>query len=232
MICLNNLKAINSGISNSYKNLMSFTPFRGKVQGDTFQKTPKYLYHFTNAETADEIIKSGKIDVTEDGIDMNAKGVFMVDLKNLINKWTEQSIQGIDNSFNLLTCLLGQIAKGGSKISCFKIPAERLNDDIFVRSQKDLMEAAETGIEPEFMNIEDCKSLKKDNDPIEYMHSGKISVSKDDLVGTVELPKVLQQFFEDCDFGESLSAYGSTPDLASMVVVKELFKNEPEIKDI
>ena len=82
------------------------------------------------------------------------------------------------------------------------------------------------------MNIEDCKTLKKDNDPIEYMHSGKIPVSKDDLVGTVELPKVLQQFFEDCDFGESLSAYGSTPDLASMVVVEELLKNEPEIKDI
>lgn len=233
MICLNNLKAVNSsGISNSYKNLMYFNPFRGKVQGDTFQKTPEYLYHFTNEETADEIIKSGKIDVSQDGIELNKTGVFMVDLKNLVDKWTKENIQANDGSFNLLTCLLGQTTKGSPKISCFKIPAERLNNDIFVRSQKDLMEAAETGLDPEFMTPENYKSSEKNDDPIEYLHCGKIPVSKDDLIGTVELPEVLQQFFEDCDFGESLSAYGKLPDKASMDVVEELFKNEPEIKDI
>jgi len=243
MYGISDFKAINyTDFSKSYQRpafLSKKINFGNKVpesSGDVFvktrpQETPDYFLHFTTEDTAKEIIESGEIDVTADGIDTEKSGVFMVDLKNLVKNWTKQNVNANEGSFNLLTCLLGQTSKGEPKISCFKIPKQRLDDDLLVRNQKELIDSMETGIEPEFVNLENYDISKNDN-PIEYLHCGKIPVNEEDLVGTVEMPEILQNFYEDCDFGESLSKYGSKPDKASLDLLKKLFADKPEEQDI
>ena len=90
------------------------------ITAQSERQVPKFLYHFTNKECADKIIKSGKLIAKEEGSDFNLAGIFMFDLENFVKNWSKLYIDnGERGSFNFFNAFFTQAAKGDKHIACF-----------------------------------------------------------------------------------------------------------------
>ena len=162
------------------------------------EKLPRFLFHFTNLDSAEKILKDGFIRTTADGRGLDQEGVFMVDFQNLVKNWTKLVVTDRSNQLNLLTCLFGQVAKGCEKIACFRIPSVDLPNRTVVRSQNELIKAIDSGADfaPIFSKGSKYKLFQRNGHSIEYIHFGDIAVSQENFVGATEVSKNLNKLFD------------------------------------
>jgi len=195
----------------------------------TSEKLPRYLFHFTNIDFAKKILEDGFIKTTADGRGLAQEGVFMVDFQNLVKNWTKLVVTDCSNQLNLLTCLLGQVAKGCDKIACFRIPSVNLPNQTVIRSQNELKKMIDSGFDfaPIFSKGSMYKLFQRNGHSIEYIHFGDVSVSKDNFVGAVEIPNDLNKLFEAGSL-EGLDLRQIEDE--SLEMLKKLFESQPESK--
>ena len=193
------------------------------------EKLPRYLFHFTNLDSAKKILKDGFIKTTRDGRGLTENGVFMVDFQNLVKNWTKVFVTDDYHQLNLLTCLLGQISKGCKKIACFRIPSNDLSSRTVIRSQNELKKLIDLGFDnaPYFSRGSMYKLFQRNGHSIEYIHFGDIKVSPKNFVGTAEISQDMNALFETGCM-ENLDLRKIEDD--SLVTLKELFKSQAESK--
>ena len=203
-------------------------PYIKPTVTEEVRKLPEFLYHFTSAENADKIIKSGKLIAKEEGTDFNHAGVFMFDLENFVKNWSKSFIDnGEYGSFNFFNALFTQATKGDKNIACFRIPIKRLSKNMVIRDQLDLIKAGEK------VNLgEDASELITKVDDadlyriyhqkghaVEFIHLGDIKVNKEDLVQKAEIPQELTTYVP-----------GKEPLESAFNTLRYLFIKQPEAK--
>lgn len=194
-----------------------------------YEKLPRFLFHFTNLDSAEKILKDGFIRTTADGLGLDQEGVFMVDFQNLVKNWTKLVVTDHSNQLNLLTCLLGQVAKGCEKIACFRIPSVDLTNRTVVRSQNELKKVIDSGSDfaPFFSKGSMYKLFQRNGHSIEYIHFGDIEVSQENFVGAAEVSKNLNKLF-DSGLVDGLDLREIEED--SLATLKKIFESQPELK--
>lgn len=167
-------------------------------------KIPKFLYHFTTEKSYKSMLKEGTIRV--DGKRDPIKGIFLVELTNLLKRWTVSNDWA---SCDLRKKVLKHVIRIlNGKIVLLRIPTKNLDKEkILIRSQNrhfrtvakdnfdDVYDEWEcTGITPkgEFAHTFSADSAKKSKlykqrkEAIEYIYPLPIEVSKIEKIG--ELP--------------------------------------------
>ena len=192
------------------------------------RQIPEFLYHFTNKECADKILKSGKLIAKEEGSDFNLAGVFMFDLENFVKNWSKLYIDnGELGSFNFFNALFTQAAKGDKQIACFRIPTKRLNKNLIIRDQTNLIEAGKKidlgeDVSELITKVDDASLYKiydKKGHAIEFINPGDIHVYKEDLVATADMPQELMSY-----------AAGKEPFESAFNTLRYIFIKQPESK--
>lgn len=167
-------------------------------------KIPKFLYHFTTEEGYKSILKEGKVRVGGKGDPI--KGIFLVELSNLLKRWTASSDwESSDLRKKVLKHVI-RILNG--KIVLLRIPTKNLDKEkILVRSQNRLFKIVAkdnfddvyeewkyTGIKPpgEFTHAfyadsaKKAKLYKQRKEAIEYIYPMPIEVSKIKKIGEIQ----------------------------------------------
>lgn len=93
-----------------------FTPNIGK------HKIPRFLYHFTNKEAYESMLKDGKIKQT---LNDPLSGVYLVDLSNFFKRWNKIGGCGDDVREGILQLATNGYRFGGNVV-LLKIPTEKL----------------------------------------------------------------------------------------------------------
>lgn len=97
-------------------------------------KIPRYIYHLTNKQNYESILKDGVIIPSSDAF--IGKAVFSTELTNLFKRWQVHKAWGYDS---LQDILIKQVAKGQDDIVILKIPTSKLNPNLLkIRSQQTL----------------------------------------------------------------------------------------------
>ncbi len=223
---MSTIETIGNIVKNGAKKLAYMKPTAVSVEN---RQIPEYLYHFTSAKNAEEIINSGKLLAKDDHSDINLAGVFMLDLENFVNNWSKLTIGNNWGSFNFFNMLFCQAVKGEERIACFRIPTKRLNRTMVIRDQNNAIKAGEVASSDEvkhLMSITDDADLykiyHKKGHAVEFIHQGDIKVSQEDLVG---ISKVPEEFKERAIFGKK-------PRKSAFDTLRYLFINQPEAKII
>lgn len=186
---------------------------------------PEYLYHFTSKDSAEEIIKTGKILAHDDGTGLDFAGVFMLELENFIKNWTKLKVDNNYGSFNFFNFLFSQAAKGSERIACFRLPVIRMNKNLMIRDQGNLVKATElvdagkdaTSLITKVDKAELYKLYHAKGHSVEFIHTGDINITKNDLVGITELPDDLRDI-----------PMGIKPLKSAFETLKYLFIKQPE----
>ena len=191
------------------------------------RQIPEYLYHFTSAKNAEEIIKSGQLIAHDDHCAQNIEGVFLLDFENFVKNWSKLTIVNNLGSFNFFNMLFCHAVKGEERIACLRIPTKRLNKTMVIRDQNNAIKAGEVETSDEvkhLMSIVDNADLykiyHKKGHAIEFIHQGDIKVSQDDLVGIIKIPE---------EFKKRV-IYGEIPKKSAFDTLKYLFIKQPEEK--
>ena len=192
------------------------------------RKLPEFLYHFTSAENADKIIKSGKLIAKEEGSDFNVAGVFMFDLDNFVKNWSKLFIDnGEYGSFNFFNALFTQATKGEKHIACFRIPTKRLSKNMVIRDQSNLIKAGEKlnsgeDVSELITKVDDADLYRiyhQKGHAIEFINPGDIKINKEDLVNIAEIPQELTTYVP-----------GKEPLESAFNTLRYLFIKQPEAR--
>ena len=192
-------------------------------------KFPNSFYHFTPKAAADEILSSGEIYMSNDQATY-LSGVFLVAIEN-INNWTKQMLSTPKFNVNFLTALLCHTIKDYDELSCFEIPISNLNKkNISIRSQNELLAANKNNSIADFVSTDYYNFYNNKGDAVEFLYEDNIPIDNNNFKGTVKVPGLLKNFFDNCHNYSSMDYIGSSADIAALETFKKLFSDSPEQK--
>ncbi len=196
-------------------------------------KVKRYLYHLTTETNYKNILKSGKINTSQDSY-LDYEGVFLTELENIgkywrtSNDWNKALPKNKDGIY-LSLGLLGQVSKGTRKVICLRIPTKYLDHDMLkIRSQNKLCKSSlseeiiphiETGAPAKDANL-----YKQRKEAIEYIYQGAIPVEQIELVGMSDIPKLSLKSLQTWTKDEQKNIV--------LNVFKKLFTGQPESKGL
>lgn len=186
---------------------MNISPLSSTNQSVNFgSKTKKvqYLYHLTTRENYEKIKTSG-LKLSKDKY--AKKGIFMLDLKNLLTQW-QHCLVGKTKNTPLDENLMGQISKGNpnADVVLLRIPIKKLDKKhLKIRSQNELFENLEVNgdLKESAKNNKELMRHIKGETPIsearkhggealEFIYSDKISAEDIKKIGEMNLRETSQ----------------------------------------
>lgn len=204
------------------KNVPAPKAFPGK------HKLPRYLYHFTDGDLFESILKEGAIKGTS-GVGEAWSGIFMVDMNNFLKYWKADKSWNEVLSFSksarvrcsLTYALLKWASKNNRDIVCLKIPTEGLDfNKLQIRSQnrlfsKDFAHDFESALNKGLYN--------QRKEAVEYFYRDKIPLEKFQFIGSAKL-SILSRLGLESD-------YNMQHKLA-LKTLSKVFSGQPENKGI
>ena len=181
-------------------------------------KVPRYLYHFTNPEALEGMKKTGSIRISEDAYSKGKlSGVFMVDMENFAKRWKRHKAW---DDGNLKIALWNEV-QGKGKVTCIRIPTEKLDQSILkIRSQnryfmakkqgkKEYLEHAVNGDKAQFRSLYDQRK-----EALEYIYPKEIPMDAVQVMETVQIGPI----YNNCRIGTD----------PSEIILKVLCHGKPE----
>jgi len=204
------------------------------------RKIPKFLYHFTNGDKYQSILKEGMIRPNSPHDCIN--GVYMVSLQNFLTNWVHFSTSKVCPESNLALSLFERTL-GYSGLTLLKVPTDTLDGNkLLVRSQNQYISRLKEGsfnstfnykladfragktVESEYLHsitgdkAVNARKYTQRGDAIEYICTASIPISSVSKVGVVEFKKDMVQLFQN------------HPEVFFASTLKTLLKGTPEEK--
>lgn len=184
---------------------------------------PRYLYHLTNKDNYNSMLKDGFININHDCfLETNISGIFMFEMANFIKRWVHSFItfDDIKTEISLAKSLFAKIGIENQNLVLLKIPTKKLNKNNFlcrVQSRKN----------PEFhQNNGDIATNQKHYTrkklPIEYIYTDNIEVDKVSKIGEVKIEIPIEEI-------ENISEWEN---MNFLDVFSKLLKGQPEEKAV
>ena len=189
------------------------------------RKTPRYLYHLTNQENLAQILKDGKLKISNcDEID----GVFMFNIQNLFKRWRFDIDEELKD-FHIGLALLAQALKNNKNVFVLRIPTKALkHENLKVRSQKTLLSDTKEAMNHRIngVNIEKSRHFTEKKEALEYIYTDEIPVTQANVIGNANIQEnIFETFFNNSKDRETQKDFFTKS-------MKALFENTPESKNI
>ena len=222
---------------NSLQTNISQTPKRaGK------HKIPRYLYHFTDGRSLEDIKQTGVVKGFSSTYFNEDKGIFTVELANFLKHWKDNELwqdwaRTLQEALLLRICL--RSLQRYTSICAIKIPTRRIDEEnIKVRSQNILF------CEP---SVLDCDTLKKykfhsmfgesakksslyeqKKHAIEYILTQNIPIEDVVLTGTVSENEIVEALKKRKEIKDPLKS----SDYFTKTILEKLFSGKSEKKAV
>lgn len=184
---------------------------------------PRYLYHITNKNNYEKMLKDGFIKMSHDANpETNLEGIFMFDLKNFTQRWLNTGFAIGDEILTLAKALFLNSSSKSSDIVVLKVPTRGLPlDKLKCRTQDITTQISGFHVSNGDMATRQ-KHYTRKKQPIEYICQETIPMSSVKKIGEADTGVVLEEMIDTSTYTK----------IDCKQILTNLFKGQAEEKCI